>query len=667
MIMFRRIVIALIIAFLGSVALTWFVLDRISEREAREMLSRVLEDVKSEVEERINDRLVSAAMAVRDTLDELPDTSSETLAKLAHDLRVEDVCLVDERGIMYASAHADEIGLDFHKDEQTREFLRLLDNETEFVQDLRPSAATGELRKYAGVWRPEGGFVQVGGLLPDIQRIARASLAGLTHNRHVAGAGRIVIATEEGQILSDSIESGLEGSLLQPPSEDEYTLSCKYNGFLIHGYLPRSMMSGRRNWFVALTSILLLAALVAAGGLVGVAVAREVRRRMRERLAAEMHMAREIQTSAIPTVFPPYPEDLRMDVYAQMDTAKEVGGDFYDFYHVGKDRFAVVIADVSGKGVPAAMFMMKAKAILKGCLTTGGNLSEAMEDANRRLSENNAANMFVTSWVGVVNLSTGQLEYVNCGHNPPYIRRVDAKLEQLGKISGPPLGVFASARYRSHAEVMNRGELLFLYTDGVTEAIDANQKMFGAERLERLLATDSQPCDFCRRTKEAVDAFAAGVEQFDDITTVAFRYRGEPTILSRVFSAKIEGLAEATEFIDATLASTGCPPSIAAKIMIAVDEIGSNIAHYSGSETMEIVFESANDPSVIRLTFIDGGKQWNPLAHHDPDVTLGARQRDIGGLGILMVKKLMDGVRYEWRDERNVLTLRKCLPWKTEE
>lgn len=664
---FRRIVIPLVITFFGSVALTWFVQDRMAEREAGIMLSRVLDDVEDEIESRINERLISAAMAAREEIENLPDTSSERLQALARKLRVEDVCLVDENGIMYASSHENEIGLDFKAHEQTREFLCLLDSETEFAQHMRPSAGSGEIRKYVGVWRPEGGFLQVGGLLESIQRIARASLTGITRHHHVAGVGRVVIATDEGQIISDSAESGLEGSILQPPKDDVYTISRVYNGFRIYGFLPRSQMSARRNWLVGLTSLLLLLSLIAAGVLVGIAVAREVRRKMREHLAAEMQMARDIQTSSIPSVFPPFPDELRMDVYAQMDTAKEVGGDFYDFYHVGQDRFAVVIADVSGKGVPAAMFMMKAKTILKSCLTTGGNFADAMDDVNRRLAENNAANMFVTCWVGVVNLVTGQLEYVNCGHNPPYIRRADSSLANLRFVSGPPLGVFSSVRYRTQSAELKRGDLLFLYTDGATEAINSEKKMFGNERLEALLAEAAESSELCHRVKAAVDDFAGGVEQFDDITTVAFRYRGNPDIVSKTFPAKIEGLAEATAFVEERLSSTDCPISVSSKILIAVDEIGSNIARYSSSEKMEVVFESAENPPVVRLTFIDSGKRWNPLEHHDPDISLGAEDRGIGGLGILMVKKLMDGVRYEWRDERNVLMLRKCLPWKVEE
>ena len=135
----------------------------------------------------------------------------------------------------------------------------------------------------------------------------------------------------------------------------------------------------------------------------------------------------------------------------------------------------------------------------------------------------------------------------------------------------------------------------------------------------------------------------------------------------RTFPAQLDGLAQAAAFIEEMLGRTDCPADVGAKMMIAVDEIGSNIAHYSGCETMEVVFERVVDPSEVRITFIDGGKMWNPLEHHDPDVSLGADARQIGGLGILMVKKLMDGVHYEWRDEKNVLTLCKSLSRKDEE
>ena len=241
-------------------------------------------------------------------------------------------------------------------------------------------------------------------------------------------------------------------------------------------------------------------------------------------------MARAIQANALPSVFSPYP-NLRdvIDIHALMRPAREVGGDFYDFFFTGPEKLALVIADVSGKGVPAALFMMRAKATLQGLLRSGLDLAEAVGRANQRLAEQNDANMFVTAWIGVVDLTSGALECVSAGHDSPVLVRADGSVGFLEGIAGPSLGMIAGATYRTQTRTLAAGDGLVLYTDGVTEARNAAHGFYGGERLVATLQGLSGARD-ARRVIDGivsdVDAFAGGTEQADDITLLAFRLVG---------------------------------------------------------------------------------------------------------------------------------------------
>ncbi len=246
-----------------------------------------------------------------------------------------------------------------------------------------------------------------------------------------------------------------------------------------------------------------------------------------ERARGEMAMAKSIQTNVLPSIFPPYPALTNIiDINALMRTAREVGGDFYDFYFVGPDRLALVIADVSGKGVSAALFMMRAKATIQALLKSGLEIVEAMEKANHRLAINNDANMFVTAWIGIVDLKTGELEYVNAGHNPPLVKRVGGEVEYLNVKSGPVLAAMDGVSYTRQTLNLGLRDGIILYTDGVTEATNSAEELYGDERLlstVRGLLGAHDSGMMINGILQSVDAFTRGVEQSDDITILAFR------------------------------------------------------------------------------------------------------------------------------------------------
>ena len=250
------------------------------------------------------------------------------------------------------------------------------------------------------------------------------------------------------------------------------------------------------------------------------------------RMDSELSAARAIQESALPGAFPLYPEVPAFDVYAIMDTAKEVGGDFYDAFLIGDSgpeagKLAFLVADVSGKGVPAALFMMKAMAHVRRELQSGLEVGQAVESANRQLKAGNATCMFVTMWVGVLDYGTGHVDYVNAGHNPPLLWQEGSGWCWLRDRSGLPLGLRANMRYKTCSLDCAAGDKFLLYTDGVTEAVDSDDEMYGEPRLEAMAEASSteHPEALVKAVHDDVERFSQGTEQFDDITILSLEFK----------------------------------------------------------------------------------------------------------------------------------------------
>ena len=255
----------------------------------------------------------------------------------------------------------------------------------------------------------------------------------------------------------------------------------------------------------------------------------ENRKREQERIARELSMAREIQANTLPSVFPPFPDRSEFSLYASMTPAKEVGGDFYDFFLIDSDHLGMVIADVSGKGIPAALFMMRSKSLIKNQIMDGFSPAEAVERVNLQLCEHNDSQMFVTVWLAVLEISTGKGLACNAGHENPGIRRSGGAFELLKYKHGMLVGISTKAKYRNREFELRPGDSIFVYTDGVPEARNTEDEMFREERLAAVLNQnpDSAPEELIRRMHEAVDQFADGAEQFDDITMLCVEYYGK--------------------------------------------------------------------------------------------------------------------------------------------
>lgn len=249
----------------------------------------------------------------------------------------------------------------------------------------------------------------------------------------------------------------------------------------------------------------------------------------RERIGVELNIAERIQAGMLPNKFPAFPDRNDFDLFAIMDPAKQVGGDFYDFFMTDDDHIALVMADVSGKGIPAALFMVVSKLLIKSMSQTGAGPAETLESVNERLLENNDTGFFVTVWLAVIDLNTGKGVAANAGHEHPALRKAGGSYELIKYRHSPAVSTMEGIKYREHEFTLEPGDSLFVYTDGVPEAMNKDDELFGEERLiETLNANaDASPEELLTSVKETIDSFAGDVPQFDDITMLSFKYNGK--------------------------------------------------------------------------------------------------------------------------------------------
>ncbi len=384
----------------------------------------------------------------------------------------------------------------------------------------------------------------------------------------------------------------------------------------------------------------------------------------KERIGAELGIASQIQEGMLPSIFPPFPGRSEFDIYATMHTAKEVGGDFYDFFLIDDDHLALVMADVSGKGVPAALFMMASKILINNyALMNPDSPAKILERVNHQICLSNKAEMFVTTWLGILEISTGKMRAANAGHEYPVICRSGGQYELFKDRHGFVLGGMDGMRYHDYEFTLGEGDVLLLYTDGVTEATDSRNVLFGDQRLLDALNKYPQgnPKEILENLKKEIDLFAGDAPQFDDITMLCLRYRGE-SMKKLTIQATVDNLDEVLAFVDGILEAADCPMKTQMQIDVAVEEIFVNIANYAYTPDVGnavIGVDVIGEPPCAHISFSDSGMPYNPLEKEDPDVTLTAEQRAIGGLGIFMVKKTMDAMDYEYRHGQNLLTLIK--------
>lgn len=383
------------------------------------------------------------------------------------------------------------------------------------------------------------------------------------------------------------------------------------------------------------------------------------------RIDKELEYAKQIQLSALPNNFP---NESEYEIYAQMIAAKEVGGDFYDFYKLSDNTVAILVADVSGKGIPAAMFMMTAKTIIKDLAERGLSVNEIFTQANAKLCENNESGMFVTAWMGILDTTTGKLTYANAGHNPPVLYR-NGSFEYLKSRAGFVLAGMEGIVYRLNELILEKGDRIFLYTDGVTEATNESTELYGEDRLLAFINDNKalSPTELLPALKKDIDQFVGDAPQFDDITMLLFDYKeekGEKKVAEKSFPAKTESLSDVLGFIEEQLEAYDCPMKTTMAVCVAIEEVFVNVANYAypngeGEVKMTTTFDEGAREVVFEMS--DKGIPFDPLKKPDPDVTLSVEEREIGGLGIFITKKTMDEVLYRYENGENILTMIKKI------
>ena len=374
-----------------------------------------------------------------------------------------------------------------------------------------------------------------------------------------------------------------------------------------------------------------------------------------ERIENELTIARTIQMAMLPKVFPPFLDRLDMNVYGMVEPAKEIGGDLYDFY-VRNDKLFFAIGDVSGKGIPAALVMAVTRSLFRSVTSYEERAEHIMMRLNKSLTEQNDQNMFVTLFLGVLDLTTGKLNYCNAGHNAPILhqRFMDVK-------HNLPLGVQRGFAYEAQQIQMHYNDALFLYTDGLTEAENGKHEQYGEQQmLDKIIAlVDSRPREVVEQMYADVKRFVDGAQQSDDLTMLCIRYQ-TPAIVMRNDIQQIPTLAE---WIDAL----GIPQDLNMPINLALEEAVSNVMLYAypgrddGKVIVEFVRSKTLDGERLLFTITDTGIPFDPTAQKEADITLSAEERSIGGLGIHLVRQIMDEVVYRREETRNILTLIKKL------
>lgn len=382
-----------------------------------------------------------------------------------------------------------------------------------------------------------------------------------------------------------------------------------------------------------------------------------------QKIENELQIASAIQMAMLPRVFPPYSDHPDINLYGMVKPAKEVGGDLYDFF-IRHDKLFFCIGDVSGKGVPAALVMAVTNSLFRSISAHEEQPEDIVSLMNKAFSQQNTQDMFLTLFLGVLDLTTGKLNYCNAGHNAPMLVSVhelnekskNPKVESLEVLANLPLGIVDDFPYQAQSMQLEKGDLLFLYTDGLTEAENSDHDQFGEQRMAEVLAslTDSRPRHVSDTMQAAVEAFVGEAEQSDDLTMMAIRYQTAAIVMRN----DIQQIPTLAEWID----GLGIPEELNMPINLALEEIVSNVMLYAypHDKSGQVFVECTKGESLI-FTVTDSGIPFDPTQKGEVDITLSAEERAIGGLGIHLVRQLMDEVIYNREDDKNVLTLIKRI------
>ena len=384
----------------------------------------------------------------------------------------------------------------------------------------------------------------------------------------------------------------------------------------------------------------------------------------KERTKSELRIANNIQAEMLPSQEIHRPD---IDVIGTQETALEVGGDLYDYF-IRDEKLYFCIGDVSGKGVPSSLVMAVVHSFFRSFARYESNPAHLMRSINEVACEGNKANMFVTLFIGVLDLPTGRLRYCNAGHDAPLL--ISGEVKTLPVDANMPIGVFDDIKYAQQQIQLTSDTTLFLFTDGLTEAFNTQHDMFGLQRvIDTARATLDQgglaPMQFTSAMLDAVHRFTSGAEQSDDLTMLTLRYQmqQEHEVLHETITLDndVRQVPQLNDFVKSTCNRLNLEPSMVSQIMLAVEEAVVNVMNYAypiGTQGTVIINAQSTDDA-IKFIITDEGKAFDPTLKSEADTTLSAEERPIGGLGILLVQQLMDSINYERIEGKNVLTLKK--------
>ena len=388
-----------------------------------------------------------------------------------------------------------------------------------------------------------------------------------------------------------------------------------------------------------------------------------------ERIGSELRIAKDIQGQMLPKENSVTRSDV--DVWGSLVPAREVGGDLFDFF-LRDEKLFFCIGDVSGKGVPSAMVMAVTHSLFRSASMHENNPARMMQVINQTSCHGNESNMFVTIFIGVLDLPTGRLHYCNAGHDKPMIVESTGEVVEVGRDAKPnlPVGLFEQVKYEEHEQVLTAGAMLFLYTDGLTEARKRRHELFGRKRMTEVLQgfePEGKPQELVQRMTAAIKEYVEDADQSDDLTMLAIRYspEKEKDVLNETLTLKndVHQVKVLSGFVKNITGRLNLAPKLAANVRLAVEEAVVNVMDYAYPVGLEgdICICAKSDGKRLRFIISDEGAPFDPTKALQVDTTLGVEDRPVGGLGIHLVRQLMDSINYERIDGKNTLTLIKLL------
>ena len=383
----------------------------------------------------------------------------------------------------------------------------------------------------------------------------------------------------------------------------------------------------------------------------------------RERMEGDLQIASGIQMSMVPKVFPPFPERHDLDMAADIVPAREVGGDLYDYF-IRDEKLFFCIGDVSGKGVPASLVMAVTRTTFRNLSASEDSPGKIVRGMNESLCAMNESSMFVTFFCGVLDLASGTLRYCNAGHNPPLI--LTRSMQFLPVEANLPLGIMSGMEFKEQGISFRYDDALFLYTDGLTEAENAGHMQFGEERMKKVLHGRKGAYEHLKNMEKEVAAFVGSAPQSDDLTMLFIHYLGgqaDSGNLRMMFHNDIKQVSQLEGWLETVSRELECPESLIPSLNLALEEAVTNVILYAYPKGIygPVELDALREGNSLKFVLSDSGKPFDPTARPDADINASLEDRQIGGLGIHLVRSIMDAVSYEYRDGRNILTMTKNI------